>query len=133
MARTSPNPAYIFLPMFIAENLTSPQTARKRADIRELTDDLAVSVKIKFDDLCSFFRRGKVLPFFHSVLACLDQQWMSANYARAAYVPIRRDDDFDFDFAGHVHPARQLGIGRRSFCLDLALSIVRVRLLRGCA
>src|SRR5579863_2099545 len=55
---------------------------------------------------------------------------MSANDAGAAHVAIGRDDDLNFDPARNIHAARQFRIRRRSFCLDLALTLVRRSLLR---
>src|SRR5262245_37345958 len=130
MANTSPNPAYNFLPIFIATNLRFPSNSPHAGYPCNAS---VASVKIKLDDLRRLFRRREELPFLHGVLARLHQQGMAADYPRAAYVPIRRNDHFDLDFAGNAHPAGQLRVRRRSLYFHLTLAIVRVRLLRACA
>src|SRR5215467_3637029 len=126
MVSTSPNPAYIFLPIFIAKNLRFPSNPPVSTP-----GALVAAVKIKLDHLRAFFRGRKKPPFLHRILAGLHQQRMAADHARTPHTAVWRDDHFDLDLARNVHAASQFGIGRRSLALDLALSVIRVRLLRG--
>src|SRR5262249_41025588 len=93
------------------------------------TAKLVFIVKIEFDNLSGFFRCGEGLPLLNGILARLHKQRVAANDASAANLAIRRDDDFNFDFAGDIHALCKFRKSRRSLALDLALAFVGCRLL----
>src|ERR1700674_314673 len=84
-----------------------------------------IRMKLKFNNLRGLFRRRHKLPFLHGVLASLNEQWMSADDPRAFHMSVRRDDNFNFDFAENVHTFGEFRIQGCCLGLDLALGFVR--------
>src|SRR5712692_2256530 len=115
--------------MVIAKCLRSPQqsSVEMAASAGTTLSQLfsLIGMKLKFNNLRALFGRRHKLPFLHSVLACLNEQGVSPDDPRAFHMSVRRDDDFDFDFAGDVHSSCELGILRCRLGLYLALGFVR--------
>src|SRR6266850_3393156 len=84
-----------------------------------------IAMKLKFNDLGGLFRRRHKLPFLHGILACLNEQRVSPDDPRTFHTSIRRNDNFNFDSAGNVHPFGKFRIHGRRLGLDLALRFVR--------
>src|SRR5260370_8665242 len=114
--------------MVIAKCLRSPQqgSVELAASAGTTVPQLfpLVGTKFKLNDLRALFRRSHKLPFLHGVLACLNEQRVSPDDPRAFHMTVRRNDDFDFDFAGNVHSPGELGIRRRPPLLYLALLVL---------
>src|SRR6266566_8597319 len=89
-----------------------------------------VAAKIELDDLSRLFRGRKEFPFLDCVLACLHEQWMAADHARAPDTPVWHDDHFDLHLAGNIHASREFWVSRRIFQLNLALAFISGRRLR---
>src|ERR1700737_1398619 len=100
--------------MVIAKCLRSPQqgslemAASAGTTIPQLFP--LTGTKFKLNNLTALFRRRHKLPFLHGILACLSEQGVSPDDPRAFHMTVRRDDDFDFDFAGNVHSSGESGI-----------------------
>src|SRR4029077_6983667 len=110
--------------------LLSQTTAPSSKTARRKDRKLIRTAKIKFDNLSGLFRRGEELPFLHSILASLHKQRVTADDASAAHFAVGRDNDFNLDLSRHADALGEFGIGRRGLALNLALTFVRVRLLR---
>src|SRR5260370_12262041 len=115
--------------MVIAKCLRSPQqgsveiAASAGTTVPQLFP--LVGTKFKLNKLRALFGRSHKLPFLHGVLACLNEQRMSPDGPRAFYMTVRRDDDFNFDFAGNVHSSGEIGILRCRLILVLPLGFIR--------
>src|SRR5258708_35935152 len=97
--------------------------------VKERPNRAVLLLKIEFNHLRRLFRRGFELPFLDRLLTRLDENRVSAQGARRLHAAIGGDDDFDFDFAGDVHPASELRNHWRDFCFNLALAFFNGRLL----
>src|SRR5260370_39606795 len=123
-----PNPIYSFLPIVIAKTLRSP-SAKWTSSARSCRAPMScrhsvASGKLKFNCLCALFWSRGELPFLDRVHAGLNQQGMSTHSACALHPAVRRNDHFDLDLAGHVHPPGKFRVRRPHLVLYFALTFV---------
>src|SRR5712692_667103 len=134
IASIVPNPMYSFLPIVIAKNLRSPP-AKWTSSARSCRAPMScrhsgASGKLKLDCLCALFWSRGELPFLDRVHAGLHQQRMPPHSACALHPAVRRNDHFDLDLAGHVHPPGKFRVRRRHLVLYFALTFLNGPRLR---
>jgi len=86
-------------------------------------------LKVEFNELGGLLGSGNKLPIFYGILTRLDEQRMATQHAGTLYVPVRSDDDFNFDLARYVHAAGKVRINRCNLPLNFALGFVGRRRL----